>query len=224
MDGKTTTVADYKLTEHTCASALGGERCDICFGPIPNVVVPQLTSEQLLKLAREVAMDVMELDTICKGFSITPEQYALIADNIFFQRALDAYRQEWHSSLSTRERIRVQSAMALEAALPSLAAKMIKKEESFDAQIKAGQLLSKIAGVEEQKQELSSGEKFTITINLGADQQLRYEKEVAPKPPSTSPILQITEGEEGGPPVQALPEKDPSPTPIRPVPERTGTN
>jgi len=204
------------MTDHTCVSTLGGTRCDICFAEIPKTLRPELKPEQLLKLAREVAMDILELPAILKGFSLTEEQYAVIETNSFFQRALEAYRIEWNSALSTRDRIRVQSATALENALPSIGARMTKETESLDAQVKAGSLLAKLAGVEDQRQE-GGGEKFTITINLGADTKLQYEKSVAPKAPASegpAALRQLVEGEANVSAVRQLTQTGGNPTPV----------
>jgi hypothetical protein len=58
---------------------------------------------------------------------------------------------------------------------------MKNSAEAFPAAIEAGKLFAKIAGLDAlSKGEGPPGERFTITINLGADTTLKYEKEAPP--------------------------------------------
>lgn len=201
------TITDYVSNgPHECHNDTGGTRCDICFGPLgaeaePVTILPParavISPEQLVKIAREVAMDIQELSHILKQFSLTPEQYTQhVEPNAFFQRALEAYRIEWNSALSTRDRIRVQAATALEESLPSLAARITKDSESLDAQVKGAALFAKLAGVDDNKDGGESSEKFSISINLGADIKLKYEKDVTPRKDTSisEDLRSLTEG------------------------------
>lgn len=144
-------------------------------------VAVNLTPQQMASLAREVAMDIRELSAILGDYRITETQYDTLKENSFFKKALEASVIEWNSALSTHQRIKLQAAASLEQALPILGARMMKSDEDLNKAVETGKLLTKIAGIGEDRKDGVPGEKFTITINLGADQQLTIEKDKAPK-------------------------------------------
>lgn len=169
---------------------MGGNRA---FAPLT------ITPHQMAALAREVAINIRELPDILKNFGLTGEQYARIAEIDFFKHALSAAVIEWTSALKTADRIRIEAAVALEDAMPVLAARMKDGKEGLPAAVEAGKLFAKLAGLGEREGSQSApGEKFTININLGdgADDKLSFEKDVTPRAPSLGAgALQInTEG------------------------------
>lgn len=150
-------------------------------GPRTMAPMPDLPPTEMARLAREIAMDIRELPDVLKLFALTPEQYARIRLSPFFIQALAAANVEWNSALNTHERIRLEAACALEDALPSLSARMKNNGEALPGVVEAGKLFAKIAGLGERDQNAGApGERFTITINLGDGQDLKYEKNVTP--------------------------------------------
>lgn len=146
--------------------------------------IPELSPFDLAKLAREVAMDIKELDVVLGYYRLTLEQYAEVCKIPFFKRALENSTLEWNSALSTHERMKIEAAAILEEGLPILGARMKNKDETFAAATEAGKLFAKIAGLGEVSRDAPApGEKFTITINLGDDTKLHYEKDVTPASP-----------------------------------------
>jgi hypothetical protein len=132
-------------------------------------------------------MDIKELPLILADFKLALDQYDLIAAHPFYAAALDEARREWNSAMSTSDRIKVEAAATLEQALPFLGAKMIKKDESLDAQVKAGQLLAKLAGVGEGNGNAGApGDKFTINIDLGGDRKIEFTRDVTPALPAAT--------------------------------------
>ena len=80
---------------------------------------------------------------------------------------------EWNSAMSTPDRIKIQAAAALEDKLPDLAIRMGNKSEGLPGVVEAAKLFAKIAGVGEREMgAVASGERFSIVINLGADEKL----------------------------------------------------
>lgn len=139
----------------------------------------------LAKLAREIAMDIKELDIVLGFYHLTLEQYAEVCKIPFFKRALENSTQEWNSALSTHERMKIEAAAILEEGLPILGARMKNKDETFAAATEAGKLFAKIAGLGEvNRNEAAPGEKFTINISLGGDAKLQYVKDVTPAEPA----------------------------------------
>jgi hypothetical protein len=140
-----------------------------------------LTPSSLAALAREVAMDIKVLPDILKHYKLTEETYIDICKVPFYKRALEVATIEWNSALSTHERLRIEAAASLEDALPGLSARMNNKDETLPAATEVGKLFAKIAGIgEPERGGAAATEKFTITINLGADKKLEFTKDVTP--------------------------------------------
>ncbi len=164
--------------------------------PLPVVQAIKLSPEELSSLARELAINIRELKDILPDYDITEEQFnQFIATNPYFKQALRALEIEWKSAESTKERMRLQAAAGLEAALPVLAARMKIPTEDLGKANEVAKLFSKLAGVDTGPAE-GGGGKVTISIDLGGDNKLRFEKDVTPKAEkgSASPIPKITEG------------------------------
>lgn len=121
-------------------------------------------------------MEIRTLPETLKAFNLTVEQYEVIKTIPFFKRTVDTFSVEWNSSLSGPQRARLISASMLEEALPILGARMCNTEENLNAAVETGKLFAKIAGLGEPKAtQATASEKFTITINLGADEKLKLE-------------------------------------------------
>lgn len=136
--------------------------------------LPLLTAPMLARLARELAMDIRATLEILKDYNLNKVQYDFLREhNEFFKAALTASTIEWNSAMSTQERIKAQAAAALEDKLPDLAIRMGNKSEGLPGVVEAAKLFAKIAGVGERDVgAVASGERFTITINLGADERI----------------------------------------------------
>jgi hypothetical protein len=144
--------------------------------PVPE---PALSEGMLIKLAREIAMDIQPLDTILKDNGVDQDQWDAIQSNTRFRMILESETSAWGSALNTQERLRLKSAAALEEWLPELFTRMNDRDESLNAKVEAGKLISRWAGVGiGGTQGVEGSEKFSVTINLGADNQIKIEKEV----------------------------------------------
>jgi hypothetical protein len=166
--------------------------------PAP-VTSPTLDNFQLAALAREIAMNIRSLDSVLEDYKITPAGFADIANNDFFKRALDQLTIEWKSALSTGDRIKIEAQAALEDALPSLAARMKKQDETLGAAVEVGKLFAKLGGLGEEKINANAAEKFSIVINLGEDHKLTFEKDVAPALPiDVTPAVPTTKVKPNG--------------------------
>ena len=141
-------------------------------------VQPDLTANQIAVIAREMAMNIRDPKFILDAVGITQEQFDThIRPQVYYKRAYEAFVTEWESALTTNKRIALQSAAALEDALPKLASRMSKDAEALPAVVETAKLLAKLAGAGEQTRETAPGERFTITINLGAD-TLKFEETI----------------------------------------------
>lgn len=152
--------------------------------PTLPVPVKPLTHTQLAALAKEIAIDIRELDEILKDFHLTEANFIELSTNPSFRTMLDSALVEWNKAESTEQRIQFQAATALEDALPTLAARMSDKTETLTAAVDTAKLFAKLAKVDTDKTQFAAGEKFTININLGEDKKLTFVKDVTPQVPA----------------------------------------
>lgn len=147
------------------------------------LAMPALTYADLAKLAREIAMDIKERHVALKDFNLTDAQYDFLeSHNDFYKQALKAACIEWHSPLSTQERIKLEAAAILEDGLPGLGARMQNKSEQLSGVVEVAKLFAKVAGVGEREAGMATpGERFTINIDLGGDQKIAVSTGPAPQ-------------------------------------------
>lgn len=135
-----------------------------------------------LRVARAIAADIYPLETILKHHSISPDQWLSISENPAFRKLLESEIQAWHSATNTTERVRLKSAAFIEEALPELYARVHDKGEALNHKVEALKLVRDLAGFVRGGGEAGvTGERFSVTINLGADHQLTIEKSLTPQ-------------------------------------------
>lgn len=142
---------------------------------------PNWTLARVSGLVRDLAMNLYDESVTLQKHGLTPEQFLAFKDNEFFQRALQQATLEWHSPHSTQKRLAMESAIAIEDALPTVSARLSAKNEPLSDVVALLKILSEMAGITGAKaiaQNAGTGEKFKIVINLGADTVIR---DVTPK-------------------------------------------
>ncbi len=174
-------------------------------------ITPPFTLPELGKLAREMAMDIREKAAILHDYNLDDEQYAVLCNTPTYAKLLSAFVQEWNSVASVQDRIKFQSAYALEDGLPGLSARMANSNEPLSGAVETGKLLARLAGVGEGAAGVRTGEKFTINISLG-NQKLSFENE-------TRPIRPLPEGESEAPTLLDFDKRETSDTTARSEPE-----
>jgi hypothetical protein len=138
---------------------------------------PRITEVTLLKLAREIAVDIQPLETILEVHQIPFETWLEIKQSGRFLQLLNEAAEAWNTALNAQERVKLKAAAMLEEWLPELNNRMHDRNESLPAKIEGAKLVAKIAGVGERAAiEGSVGERFSVTINLGSDTQLKFDK------------------------------------------------
>lgn len=143
------------------------------------VSAPSQSDINVVKLAREIAMDIHPIETILKLYSITPENWLALQRNQKFIQLLSSQTEEWNAATNTHERVRAKSAAMLEEWLPELNNRMHDHEIALPAKIEAGKMLGRMAGIGVPNVEGGGGgERFTVTINLGEDHKLKFEKQL----------------------------------------------
>ena len=148
--------------------------------------VPILDETKLVKLAREIVMAMHDQHIILGRYGLTQSQFDLhIVPNEFYKRVVDQFRIEWESAGSTKQRLQIKAQIALEESMSTLASRMVNKDEDLGKATETAKLFARMAGVEADKNNNGPSEKVTIEINLGADQQIKIEKE----PVQAGPVI-----------------------------------
>lgn len=137
----------------------------------------------LVKLAREIAINHYTIDEIKQKYQIKPEEWQWISRNTRFHTILEAEIINWQSSTNTHERTKLKAAALMEEWMEEAAGRMYDKAENLPAKVELAKLITRIAGMGVDKMgiEGDSANKFAITINLGADSQLKFEKTLPSK-------------------------------------------
>lgn len=136
----------------------------------------------LVALAREIAMDLNEIETILKTLNINQDAWETIQASPRFRALLEAEVIAWQAGGNTHERVKLKAASMVEEWLPELNARMHDNKETLTAKIEAGKLAARLADLGLAKANVEGvGERFSITINLGADSQLTFTKELPPQ-------------------------------------------
>lgn len=146
-----------------------------------TTVEPKVTELKLLQIAREIAMDIRPIEEILKLHDINMDQWELLQESPRFRAYMESEAAAWHGSLNTHERVKLKAAAMLEEWLPELNMRMHDRAESLNAKIEAGKLARDLAGFAKNGVGVEgSGEKFSVTINLGQDSKLTFEKQLPP--------------------------------------------
>lgn len=153
-----------------------------------GIDISKITHEHMAALAREIAMDINELPIILRNNAISVEQFEIIKVSSFFRKLLESYTQAWTASGNTPERLKLEGAAMLEAFYPTLFKRMTSPTEPLNHVVQAAQFIAKTSGLGEAKDNGTIGDRFSITINLGADTQIVFDKDKAVMPA----ILDIT--------------------------------
>jgi hypothetical protein len=142
---------------------------------------PSFNDVTMLKLAREIAMDMRPLDEILKVHNVDREEWEHISGTQRFQGYLQESVKEWNSATNTEERVKLKSLAFVEEALPEFFARAHDADESLNSKVEVLKTVAKFAGVGSSIDASIGGEKLSVTINLGEDRQLKIEKDVTPQ-------------------------------------------
>lgn len=180
----------------------------------------KLTEQSLAQIAAQVVVEAAPLAQICAEAGIDVPYYRTVVEkNPFYQSLLQDYVKEWGSIKKTEDRIKWKSRIMMELALPTIGVRMMNEHEPLPAVTEAAKLIAKLGGVDSDKSAAATGEKFTITINLGPDEVTTVEA-----PAITAPVLEAgeaTDEREGQPrTIHAQLSPPRSPEAVRAEPER----
>lgn len=148
--------------------------------PVNTQVYDDVT---FVKLAREIAIGLNSIETILKHHQIAEEDWLYISTHPRFIQYLEQEQATWESALNTHERVKIKSASMIEQWLPDAYKSMTSASETLNGRLEVAKLVSRLAGMGLTGVGVAgeTGEKFSVTINLGADSAIKIEKETAPK-------------------------------------------
>jgi len=143
---------------------------------------PSFNDVILLKLARDVAMDMRPIEDVLSVHQITSEEWQRISELPAFQHYLRQSLQEWNSATNTAERVKLKSLAFVEEALPEFYARAHDPKEPLNSKVEVLKTVARFAGVGGSGGDGALvGERLSVTINLGADHQLKIEKDIGPQ-------------------------------------------
>lgn len=136
-------------------------------------------SEKLIQdFATRCAMETYEFVDICKHCGFTEERGRAVQATEAYRRYFEAARREWTSEKNTVAAAEYESAVAYRASIPHLYSMLHDPELPGTARIEAAKLLRAAGKVGERSAvgDGGGGEMVKITINLGSDQKITFEK------------------------------------------------
>lgn len=137
---------------------------------------------KIVQLAREIAMDVVEIPAILKRYEVTNQEWERIQRHPRFDQILKAAIVEWQSAINTEQRIKVKAAVLLEEWLGEANSRLHDRTESLAAKTELAKFLGRLAGLGIAGASIEGhSERFSLTINLGADASLKFEKALPTK-------------------------------------------
>ena len=144
--------------------------------------VSYTTNVQFLRIAREIAMDLNDIETILKQYQLTPKQWESVQRDPQFLRLLEAEIAAWNAAGNTHERTKLKAGALIEEWLLEANQRIHDKNEALSAKTEVVKLLARVAGMGQERTDGTSagGDRFQVTINLGAEKSLKFSK-VTPK-------------------------------------------
>lgn len=143
----------------------------------------------MLRLAREIAMDILPIETILAMYELTPEDLEEIKQSTYFQRVLQGELEAWNCAVNTKQRVEIKSASLVEHALAAINTLIHDTNQSASARVEAVKTVAKLGNLGlTNVADGGGGEMFKVVINLGADSKLSIEKQLPPKVIDMEPV------------------------------------
>lgn len=154
---------------------------------LPVLDLPSgITDQKLLVIAREVAMDIFDINQILTFTNTSPDEYSEIKEIPRFQAYLQSEMEAWNSALNTHERVKLKAASQIELALVELNNRLHDASEPLMPKVKLAELIAKLGGMGAPPVNGNgeSSDRFTVTINLGEDRKLEISEKI------THPVIE----------------------------------
>ena len=184
--------------------------------PLPTPVTVAVTPEplpqdfgtpQAAMLAYDVAIAMYDEATLIKKHKLTLGQYETLRRWPWFQKLVAKFADDWNAPKNAQQRLASEAIVGLESVLPDLIARMKVQNEPLAGVAQVAKIVADIAGVGgTNKAPAPTSEKFSITINLGADQEI-YEKSKPVIDVTVDPVEAVRGGIQSLLEIQTEPEK-----------------
>lgn len=138
-----------------------------------------LRDTDIVKLAREVAIDHLDANAIQELFKLTPDEWLVISQSPRFQQLLEAEILAWQSATNTSERTKLKAGAMVEQWLPEANTRLHDPNEILSSKVELAKLVANISGLN-KPEAVSSSNGFSVTINLG-DRSIGFDKELPSK-------------------------------------------
>lgn len=145
--------------------------------PDDTYITSEMDQKLLRSIAREIAYDIIPLETILTNHEITHKQFQEIAKQQAFQSLLREYVESWAGAENTHGRVKLKITSGVEDSLPDMFALMHDKNFSDNARVELFKTLLQAGGLRgtEKSEGGASAERVSITINMGADAPVTVE-------------------------------------------------
>jgi len=138
---------------------------------------------QFLRVAREVAADIVPLDKILNNNSLSAYDWDRMRVHPRFQSLLESEIAAWTSAKNTHERVKLKSSAIIEETLQEMYVRVHDPKETLNSKVEVLKWLRDLSGMGSRSGGIGeAGERFQVVINLGNDKQLKIEKDVTPSP------------------------------------------
>lgn len=147
---------------------------------MPDLVDVKSKDALYFKLAREIAVDLHDIQTILKNNEINQAEWEVIQRDARFRQILTAAVEAWNRADNTPERVKLKSGVLIEEWLLEANTRIHDKTEGLTAKTEVVKVLARLAGMGERATaDAGTGQRFSVTINLGGGGT--FAKEVTPK-------------------------------------------
>lgn len=149
--------------------------------PVPASRAPGFNDTRLIRLARELAMDIRPIQDVLKSHGMTEAEWETVSASPRFRQYLGNFVEEWQAAGNTPERVKLKSLAFVEESLVEFYARAHDPNEPLSAKTEVLKTVARFAGVGAAADSAITGEKFSVTINLGSDQTVKIERDVTPR-------------------------------------------
>lgn len=168
--------------------------------PVTAAVTPMPLPEsfgtpQAAMLAHDVAVNMYEEPVLLRKHGLSPGQYETLRQYKWFQVLVRDFTEQWNAPKNAQQRLAQEAIVGIESVLPDLIARMKVKNEPLAGIAQLCKIIADIAGVGgANKVAAPQSEKFSITINLGADVEVYEKTKPVEVDVLNDPVPQISRG------------------------------
>jgi hypothetical protein len=120
---------------------------------------------RLVRLARELAMEMRSTDKILAAYGVGSAEWDSLTRNPWFQSVMASEMAQWNAASTTHERVKLKSAVLVEQFLEEANRRLHDADETLSSKVELFKTLARIANLGVGDGESSSGG-FRVVINI----------------------------------------------------------